>query len=127
MQLSYFVLTQKFSLICLHNAEDQGHVADVGNILDPADAVYQKGCGKNGHSGILCAADFNLAVERFAAADHVFCQNGHLLLSFSNTYTILLGKKTDQQGQDTPVCIYHFRFSRTHVCGWIRRLQERRP
>ncbi len=59
-----------------HNPQDHGHVADVGNIFDPADSVHQKGCGKNGHSGILRAADLNLAVEGFSTADHVFCQNG---------------------------------------------------
>ena len=53
-------------------------VRDVRHIFDPAGALHQKGGGDDGHSGIFCAADGDLAVEQMAALD-VICWHGMIL------------------------------------------------
>ena len=58
--------------------EDPRDIADLGNILDTADALYQQGSGKNCHRGIFGAADLNGAVEGTATANLIFIQAKHL-------------------------------------------------
>ena len=62
----------------LQNGEEQGHVADLGDVLNAAGAVHQQGGGNNGDGGVLCAADGHFAKQRMAAMDHVFVQGSSL-------------------------------------------------
>ena len=58
--------------------EDQGHIADLGDVLNAAGAVHQQGGGNNGDGGVLCAADGHFAKQRMAAMGHVFVQGSSL-------------------------------------------------
>ena len=62
----------------LQNGEEQGHVADLGDVLDAADAVHQQGGGDDGDGGVLRAADGYFAEQRMAAVDNVFVQGSSL-------------------------------------------------
>ena len=56
----------------LQDLEQGRHVGDLGDILDAADTVYQKGGRDNGDGGVLCAADAHLTKERLAALYDIF-------------------------------------------------------
>ena len=56
----------------LKNLQKGGHVGNLGDIFDAADAVYQQRGGDDGNGSVLRAADVNLAMERTTAADNVF-------------------------------------------------------
>ena len=58
---------------CKH-IEHQRHVADLGNILDPAHSVHQQGGGNDADGGVLRAADIDLTVQRSPAVDDIFLQ-----------------------------------------------------
>ena len=62
----------------LQNGEEQGHVADLGDVLDAADTVHQQGGGNDGDGGIFCTADGHFAKQRMAAMDNVFVQSKSL-------------------------------------------------
>ncbi len=46
----------------LQNIQNKGHVADLGDILNTANAVYQQSRGDDSHSGIFRAADIDGAI-----------------------------------------------------------------
>ena len=56
------------------NLQQRGNVADLGNILNAADALHQQGGGDNGNSGILGAADIDFTVQRSPAVNHILFQ-----------------------------------------------------
>ena len=58
----------------LQHVQQQGHIADLGNIFNAANALYQQGGGDNSHSGIFRAADFYFTIKRSPAMDHVLFQ-----------------------------------------------------
>ena len=62
----------------LQNGEEQGHIADLGNVFDAADTVHQQGGGNDGDGGIFCTADGHFAKQRTAAMDNVFVQSKSL-------------------------------------------------
>ena len=62
----------------LQNGEEQGHVADLGDVLDAADAVHQQSGGDDGDGGVFRAADGHFAKQRTAAVDNVFVQGSSL-------------------------------------------------
>ena len=55
--------------------EDQGHIADLGNIFNAADPVHQQGGGDDGDSGVLGSADLNGSMERMSALNQIFGQS----------------------------------------------------
>ena len=55
----------------LQNVQQQRHVADLGNVFNAADAVYQQGGGNNADGGVFGAADGDLAEQRMAAANNI--------------------------------------------------------
>ena len=59
----------------LKDIQDQRNVADLRDILDPADAVHQQGGRDNGNGRVLRAADGNLTKKRFPAVNHILCQD----------------------------------------------------
>ena len=63
-----------------HDLELQGHVDDLGHVLDADRAVRQQSRRNNGDCRILCARDRNLAVERFTAVYNILGQT-YLLLT----------------------------------------------
>ena len=67
----------------LQNGEEQRHIADLGDVLDAADTVYQQGGRDNGNGGVFGAADGDLAVKLPSAADHVFIQGRFPLFKWS--------------------------------------------
>ena len=54
--------------------QNQGHIADLGDIFDAAYAVHQQGGGQDAHCGVFGAADLDLTEQRFAAVNHIFIQ-----------------------------------------------------
>ena len=58
------------------------HVADHGDVFDPAHAVYHNGRRNDGHRRVFRAADRHLAKQRFPAVNHKFIQRGVLLVRF---------------------------------------------
>ena len=56
----------------LQNLEQRGHVGDLRNIFNAADAVDQKSSGNDGDRGIFCAADAHFTKERVTALNDVF-------------------------------------------------------
>ena len=58
----------------LEDIQDQRHVADLGNVLDAADAVHQQGGGDDSDSGVLGAADVDLSKQRSPAVNYIFRQ-----------------------------------------------------
>ena len=58
--------------------QDQGHVADLGDILNAAHSVHQQCGGQNGDGGVLRAADLNGSMKAVAAPDLIFVQRSHL-------------------------------------------------
>ena len=61
----------------LEDLQLDDHIADLGHILDAADAVDQDGGRNDGHDGVLCAADGHLAPQRFISIDDKFIQIPH--------------------------------------------------
>ena len=55
--------------------EDQGHIADLGNIFNAADPVHQQGGGDDGDSGVFGSADLNGSMERMSALNQIFGQS----------------------------------------------------
>ena len=74
----------------LQDGQNQGHIADLGNIFNTADAVHQKRGRDNSHRRVFCSADFNFTVKRLPTADHILCQSG-TLYSFRRSRTALRG------------------------------------
>ena len=71
--------------LCAHvfqNFNENAHIGDVGNILDPAFTCHQKGSGQNGNGGIFGAADDDIAPQRGAAFDFISGQGIHSLRIF---------------------------------------------
>ena len=67
----------------LQNGEEQRDIADLGDVFDAADTVYQQGGRDNGNGGVFRAADGDLAVKLPSAADHVFIQGKFPLFKWS--------------------------------------------
>ncbi len=79
----------------LEDVEHQGHIADLGKILNAADPVHQQGGGDDGNGGILGAADLDLTMKRLSAGNHIFCQIHNPLCSrrpFGRKSTVLLSR-----------------------------------
>ena len=57
------------------DVQAESHIRNLRNIFDPADPVYQQGCGNNGDSSIFGAADFYLAKQGLSALNNILCQN----------------------------------------------------
>lgn len=62
----------------LENGKEHVSVAYLGHIFNAANSVYQKSSGDNGNSCVLCAADFDLTLEFFAAVYNIFFHDKHL-------------------------------------------------
>ena len=60
--------------------EDQGHIADLRDILNAAHPIYQQSGGDDSHSGIFGAADFDSTVQGPSATDLILGQILHPLL-----------------------------------------------
>ena len=58
----------------LKDLEDQGDVADLGNVLNTADPVHQQGGGDDGNGGIFCAADGDGSVKGRSALNLILIQ-----------------------------------------------------
>ena len=58
--------------------QNQGNVADLGNILNAACAVHQQCGGQDSHGGVFGAADLDGSVQAVSATDLVFVQRSHL-------------------------------------------------
>ena len=69
--ITIFYLCAQF----LQDLQDEGHITDLGDILDTAHAVHHQSGGEDGYSGIFGAADLDLAVEVVAAFDLILGQN----------------------------------------------------
>ena len=63
----------------LEDIQNQGHIADLGNIFNAAAAVHQQGGGNDSDSGVLRAADVDFTKQRFSAVNHIFCQSNNPL------------------------------------------------
>ena len=59
----------------LQHGEEQRHIADLGNILNAANAIHQQCCGDDAHGGVLRAGDGHLTEQGAAATNHVFIQS----------------------------------------------------
>ena len=66
----------------LENLQQHGHVADLGDILDAAHAVHQKGGGQDSNSGVFRAADMDFAEERGAALNDILGHEDTSLLQY---------------------------------------------
>ena len=58
----------------LEDAEEDGDIADLGDVLDAAGAGDHQCRGDDGDSGVLCAADVDLAEQGPAALNNIFDQ-----------------------------------------------------
>ena len=56
---------------CFKDIQKERYVANLGYIFNSANAVNQQGCRYNGNGRVLCAADFNFAIQRFSAANDI--------------------------------------------------------
>jgi len=63
----------------IQNGEKQGHVADLGDVLDAAYAVHQQGGRDDGNGGVLGAADRDLTKQGTATVNDILVQNRHPL------------------------------------------------
>ena len=63
----------------IQNGEKQGHVADLGDVLDAAYAVHQQGGRDDGNGGVLGTADRDLTKQGTATVNDILVQNRHPL------------------------------------------------
>ena len=73
--------------------EDQGHVADLRHVLDPAHAVHQQGGRDDSDSGVLRAADMDGPMEGIASLDHILGQIMHPLFHILESMKIRRGRR----------------------------------
>ena len=66
----------------LQDLQQHGHIADLGDILDAAHAVHQKGGGQDSNSGVFRAADMDFAEERRAALNDILGHEDTSLLQY---------------------------------------------
>ena len=59
----------------LQHGEEQRHIADLGNILNAANAIHQQCCGDDAHGGVFRTADGHLAKQGAAATNHILIQS----------------------------------------------------
>ena len=57
------------------NAQTERHVGNLGNILNAANPVHQKGGGDDGNGGIFRAADFDLSKQGLSALYNILSQS----------------------------------------------------
>ena len=67
----------------LQNREEQGHIADLGDVLDTAYAIHQQGGRDDSYSGVFRTADGHFTKKLSSAADHVFIQGSFPLFKSS--------------------------------------------
>ena len=74
------------------------NVNDVGDILEPADAIDEDGGRDDGNGRILCAADIDLAIEGLAALDHNFLRHKIPPFFYMIAFAPLCGRPCKFQG-----------------------------
>ena len=106
--------------------QDHGDIADIGDVLNPADTVYQKGCGKNSHSGILCTADLHFTVEGMSTPDYIFRQNGTFFIWFLEEVESKWRNRESGKRRFGPLSILSKRPGQ-HVPAWTERQKNSSP
>ena len=53
----------------------KGHIRDLGDVLNAADAVYQQGSGNDGYGGVFGAADLYFTKQGSSTLYNILCQN----------------------------------------------------
>ena len=71
----------------LQNVEQQVHVADLGQILNPAGPLHQQSGGDDAHGGVLRAADRYLTIKRSPAVNDIFFQRSAPQIPGQTGYT----------------------------------------
>ena len=93
----------------LQDLQAKGHVGDLGDVLNAADAVHQQGGGDDGHGGVFGAADLYFTKQGFSTLYNILCQND--LPSLQKA--LFCGGKTSQKQFARPVRLHTGENTRT--------------
>ena len=63
----------------IQNGEKQRHVTDLGNVFDPAYAIYHQSSGNDRYRRVFRTADGHLAIQGVATVHNILIQNLHPL------------------------------------------------
>ena len=63
----------------LQDVQDQDHIGNIRNILNPASALHQNGGWQNGNGSVFRPADGYMSIQRLASMNHVLRHGLHLL------------------------------------------------
>ena len=63
----------------LQDLQGQRHIGDLGDVLDAADPVHQKGGGENGHGGVFGAADLYFTKQGMTTLYNILRQSRYPL------------------------------------------------